>query len=361
MAGRRDRREREADVLVIGGGVVGAAAALEAATRGARVALLERDSFGNARGASKGTARIYVPAAYPDDEYLENGVRAVKRWREIEARVGERLLFPTGVLSAGRFAERQLSALDAVGVEAELLEPAEAERRFGVRAGEGRPLVHQPDAGVISADRALVSLLRLARDAGAELQAEQEVDLVTAADEEVVVRAGQVTWRAQSLILAAGPWSGPLLARAGIDVPLAVSTQTVAYFELGSSSPAPPAVIDYDGDEPFALWDPAGGLKAALHARGPLTDPDEPGPPPSADVTDRLAAWVGATFPGLDLPIRGAETCLYTNTLDERFVLERRGRIVVAAACNGQGFQLAPESGRRVAELALEPAEVRSR
>ena len=49
-----------------------------------------------------------------------------------------------------------------------------------------------------------------------------------------------------------------------------------------------------------------------------------------------------------------AETCLYTNTPDERFVLERRGRIVVAAACNGQGFQLAPESGRRVAALALD-------
>ena len=50
----------------------------------------------------------------------------------------------------------------------------------------------------------------------------------------------------------------------------------MTYFELGSATSAPPAVIDYDGDEPFVLWDPAGGLKAALHARGPLTDPDQP-------------------------------------------------------------------------------------
>jgi sarcosine oxidase len=358
LAGARNQREREVDVLVIGGGVVGAAAALEAATRGAKVALLERDSLGDARGASKGSARIYVPAAYPDEGYLERGVRAIESWREIEARAGERLLFPTGVLSAGRFAEGQLPLLRAAGVEAELLEPAEAERRFGVRAGAGRAVFHQPEAGVIRADRALVSLLRLAREAGAELRAEQAVDLVEAGDEEVVVRAGPAIWRARAAIVAAGPWSGRLLGRAGIEVPLAVTSQTVAYLGFTSSTSAPPAVVDYDGDEPFALWDPARGLKAALHARGPLTDPDGAGARPSADVTDRLVAWVGATFPRLEVAMIGAETCLYTNTPDERFVLERRGRVVVAAACNGQGFQLAPESGRRAAELALEPAGV---
>jgi sarcosine oxidase len=346
------------DVLVIGGGIVGAAAAFDAADRGARVALLERDSLGAARGSSKGSARIYAPAAYPDEEYLEMGLRAVERWREIEIRTGERLLFPTGVLSAGKFAERQLPLLGAGGARAELLEPAEAERRFGVRTAEGRALLHQPDAGVIRADVALRSLLRLAHEAGAELWPARAVDLLEAGGEEVVVGAGPFTWRARAAIVAAGPWSGPLLARAGIEVPLAVSSQTVAHFELGSATSPPAALIDYDGDEPFALRDPARGLKAALHARGPLADPDEPAPRPSPSVVDRLAAWVDTTFPRLKAGMSGAETCLYTNTPDERFVLERRGRIVVAAACNGQGFQLAPESGRRIAALALEPAEV---
>jgi sarcosine oxidase len=289
------------------------------------------------------------------------GLRAVERWRELESRIGERILFSTGVLSTGRFAERQLPLLRAAGVEAELLEPAEAERRFGIRGADRRALLHQPDAGVIRADRALRGLLQLARDAGAELRGGQAVDLLEAGDEQVLVRAGSTSWLARAAIVAAGPWSGPLLAAAGIDVPLAVSSQTVTYFELGSATSAPPVVIDYDGDEPFVLWDPAGGLKAALHARGPLTDPDQPPQRPSPGAVDRLAAWVDTTFPRLKVRIGGAETCLYTNTPDERFVVERRGRIVVAAACNGQGFQLAPETGRRVAALALEPAEVSAR
>lgn len=49
-----------------------------------------------------------------------------------------------------------------------------------------------------------------------------------------------------------------------------------------------------------------------------------------------------------------AETCIYTNTPNERFVLERHERIVVGCACNGQGFKFAPVVGERLTELALE-------
>ena len=90
---------------------------------------------------------------------------------------------------------------------------------------------------------------------------------------------------------------------------------------------------------------PAGSRRRYTHgARSPtrISPPRRPSP----GAVDRLAAWVDATFPRLKVRIGGAETCLYTSTPDERFVVERHGRIVVAAACNGQGFQLAPETGR---------------
>ena len=47
-----------------------------------------------------------------------------------------------------------------------------------------------------------------------------------------------------------------------------------------------------------------------------------------------------------------AETCLYTNTADERFVLERRGNLVVGSPCSGHGFKFAPLIGERLAALA---------
>jgi sarcosine oxidase len=49
-----------------------------------------------------------------------------------------------------------------------------------------------------------------------------------------------------------------------------------------------------------------------------------------------------------------AQTCLYTTTADESFILERRGRIVIGSACSGHGFKFAPAIGARLAALAVE-------
>jgi sarcosine oxidase len=61
---------------------------------------------------------------------------------------------------------------------------------------------------------------------------------------------------------------------------------------------------------------------------------------------------VAERFPILGRAPVHAETCLYTNTADESFVLERHGRIVVGSACSGHGFKFAPVVGQRLAALA---------
>ena len=58
-------------------------------------------------------------------------------------------------------------------------------------------------------------------------------------------------------------------------------------------------------------------------------------------------------LPGVAPEPVGAETCLYTTTADESFLLERRGRVVVGSACSGHGFKFAPAVGERLARLAL--------
>jgi sarcosine oxidase len=357
MGEPRNGVHRSVDVVVIGGGVVGAAAALAVARRGVRVVLLERSASAAVGGSSKGAARMYCPAAYPGEPYLEMGLRALKGWRAIELQGGEQLLWPTGALTVGKFALRQLPSLREAGVEATLLASDQVGERFDIRIRDDRPLLYQPDAGVIGADRAIAALLRLAREAGGELHTE-EVSAIAEHDEWLEVETNRGRWRCSAAIVAAGPWTGQLLARAGIELPLSVSCQSVAYFGLRDPSARPTAIIEFDADEPFALWDPEHGLKAALHARGPLVDPDEPALGPDKNAIERIAEWVGERLPAVTTGMSGTETCLYTNTPDERFIVERHGRVVVASACNGQGFQFAPETGERAAQLALAPAGV---
>ena len=68
-----------------------------------------------------------------------------------------------------------------------------------------------------------------------------------------------------------------------------------------------------------------------------------------------MSQWAAERYDGIGSLI-GSETCLYTNTADEGFVLERHGRVVVGSACSGHGFKFAPVVGRTLAALAREAA-----
>ena len=132
-----------------------------------------------------------------------------------------------------------------------------------------------------------------------------------------------------------------------------MTRETVAYFRC--DGPPRPSIVELDEERAhamFSLHDPAHGLKAGAHHAGAEADPDEPGEP-DPELVERIAAWVAERFPTVDPEPVAAETCLYTTTPDERFILERRGRVVIGSACSGHGFKFAPAVGVRLADLAL--------
>jgi sarcosine oxidase len=109
--------------------------------------------------------------------------------------------------------------------------------------------------------------------------------------------------------------------------------------------------VDWGDPSIYGLPSPGQGIKVGEHIAGPTTDPeDEVGPDPAA--VERLDAWVAERYPGAEATAHYAETCIYTNTPDEHFVLEHHGRIVVGSPCSGHGFKFAPLIGRRLAALA---------
>jgi sarcosine oxidase len=89
------------------------------------------------------------------------------------------------------------------------------------------------------------------------------------------------------------------------------------------------------------------------HHAGPPIDPEQEGGPDFGSV-ERLSAWVATRFTSADPHPHQVETCLYTNTPDEHFVLKREGPVVVGSPCSGHGFKFAPLIGLRLAAMALE-------
>ena len=154
--------------------------------------------------------------------------------------------------------------------------------------------------------------------------------------------------RAESVVVTAGSWARRLLSSAGIALDVRPTRETVAYFALDE---VPPPVVEWGTPAIYALPDPGRGLKVGQHIAGPTTDPDDEGAPDAASVA-RLQTWVAERFPTADPRARRPETCLYTNTPDESFVLERHGNVVVGSPCSGHGFKFAPLIGDLLADLA---------
>jgi sarcosine oxidase len=357
---------RDADIVIVGAGVAGLATARELALAGRDVVVLEQLAVGNDRGSSHGTSRIFR-LAYPDESWVRLAQSALSGWREIEAECGLELVVQTGGLDIGRAATDTASALSSCGIPFELLTCADASARWPIAFQPDEQVVFQRDGGIVRADLALAALAAGARAAGVELREHTRVTAIEplAAGAAVITTAETITVAA--VVVTAGAWAKRLLAPLGIELAVAPTRETVTYFALPAADELPP-IIDWattaserggiarPGQASYGLPAPGHGLKAGLHHSGPVADADDPAGPEETSV--RWAAqWVARRYPEADPSPLATETCLYTNTADESFVLERHGRVVVGSACSGHGFKFAPVVGRRLAALACEAAD----
>jgi sarcosine oxidase len=303
--------------------------------RGLEPVVYEQFRVGHKRGSSHGRSRVFR-LAYAEPEWVRLAQESLEGWRELEAETGEPVLELNGLLEIVQDLDQSTAAtLDACGVVWERLDGPEVERRYPVHVPDGSFAVLQADAGLVRADRALSSFARRL-----ELREEHPVASPDELDAEVVV-------------VTAGSWVNDLVSP---PLPVRVTRETVCYFRLADERPVP-TVVTFKPNrhlhDMYALGDPVHGLKVGAHHAGPETDPDEAGEP-DPKLVERITEWARERFPLAEPEPVEAETCLYTTTDDERFILERRGRIVVGSPCSGHGFKFAPAIGTRLAALAVE-------
>jgi sarcosine oxidase len=327
-----------AKVAVIGAGIMGSATAYALARDGHDVVLYEQFEVGHTRGSSHGRSRI-VRLAYPDVEFVELAKESFAGWRELEREAEVALLELSGLLElVDDPAQGSSAALDAAGAEYELLDPAAARERWPVGVPDGWSALVQPEAGIIRADLAHRAFVDRAVARGVQLREHTRVESVDDVD-------------AAAVVVTAGPW----VTRFFPDLPVKVTRETVAYFRR-EGAPLP-SVVQLDpetrGHALYSLHDPVHGLKAGAHHAGAAADPDEDGDPDPA-LVERVVEWVSRTYPDADPKPVATETCIYTTTADEGFILERRGHVVIGSPCSGHGFKFAPAVGARLAQMAAD-------
>lgn len=349
------------DVAIVGAGVLGLAAGRAVAARGRDAVILEQAEIGHPGSGSKGSCRIFR-VGYREPGYVTAALQARDLWRALETASGRQILHPRLQLTFGTGMRSIQEAMIAAGAPCEVMPAAEAARRFPAMAAGG-PVLLEPDSAVIAADQALAALA-----AGeAEIRTGIRVTRVSDDGRQVTLQttAGEV--RARTAVITAGPWSSGLLATAGVPIPGRPVLEQVAYLRAAraggdASADAPASSADADSapifichadQVPYGLPVPGSPLyKIGIHQSGPATDPDAQDDTADSGLISALARVTRRYLPAFDPEPVATERCVYDNSPDEDFIIDRVGNVVIGCGTSGHGFKFGPLLGEWLAALA---------
>jgi sarcosine oxidase len=348
-------RTERVEFAVIGGGLLGLAAARALRRRDRDVVVFEQASVGHRRGGSYGSSRIFR-LGYADARYVQLAVAALDEWRELERESGTELLTTTGQFSFGDDLDPLYDAMQRAGAPVEWASAADVAARFGP-GGRGERALYEPRSGVLAADACLRTL------AGTIGEALRELEAVVALEpdrNEVIVRTALARVRADVAIVCPGPWSTRMLPRVlgsapAAGVPTHATREHVAYVRTlaPGASITTPVFIAHGAPAVYGLPTPGfGSYKIAFHHAGEVADPAAASLEPDAEAVRALEAATRRWLPEFDPRATLVETCFYDNTPDEHFIVDRVDRVVIGAGTSGHGFKFGPLLGELLADLA---------
>jgi sarcosine oxidase subunit beta len=353
-----------AQVVVVGGGALGLAAADELARAGVDVLVLERDRLG-----SGSSAKPYggVRATFSDPGNIALGQRGLERYAQLHAATpGGIGLSRVGYLFCAR-TEAEALAVEvstelqrSMGSKACVVSPA--------RAAELNPYLDasalvaasfSPQDGYAQPSLAVAAWAASARERGARVVEGVEVTGVeTTAGRVVAVETARGTVRCEHLVVAAGAWSAALGRMAGVELPVEPVRRQIAFADVPSGSPGGPGgrplPFTLDLSTTFYVHgSPEGlllGISDAAQVPGFGRDYDDSWVP----VFDAAAAVVAPSLAGL--PLRGGWAGLYENTPDHNALIGASREVsglLYATGFSGHGFLQAPAVGEVVRDLVL--------
>ena len=356
------------DVIVIGLGVMGGAAAYHCAKRGARVLGLDANEFGHQFGSSHGATRAIREAHFEAPEYVALVQRSYDLWRELERDSGAPLLSVKGAIYVGpaghALLEGVLSSAQLHGIVCERLSSRRANQRFpGFAVPDGWEAVFENRGGVLRARECQKAQIDLARTRGADVRFGEAARSWRRDGGAFLVVTDREHYTSSKVILTLGPWACELLA--DFSLPLSSYRIPVIHFE-------PKDRARYDAETMSVyFWATPGGVYAGFpHFDGEGVkiqrhDRSEACTPASVrrdiDATDiaEVAEFADKYMPFANGGVKKSLVCLYTKTPDDHFVVDRHSRhpgLVYAAGFSGHGFKFAPVIGESLADLALEGA-----
>ena len=347
------------DVIVVGLGAMGSAAAAHAAARGQHVLGLEQFQPAHDQGSSHGRSRVIRLAYFEHPAYVPLLRRAYQLWRRLEAETGRDLLRITGGLMIGSprsdVVAGSLRSAREHQLDHEMMDAGEIRRRFPVfTPRDGIVALYETEAGVVFPEEAIRAHLDVAASNGAQLHVDERVDDWSVLPSGTIeVHTTRAQYQAGRLILAPGTWASSLFKAEWL--PLEVEPQQLHWFvpNAGAAAFAP-------GRFPIYIWDLGDGVQFYGFPA------EDDGRVKVAFFRSRVTgepAIREALAPALPSLAQGTlvetVTCKYTLTPDHHFVIGLHPdwpTVTIASPCSGHGYKFASVIGEILADLAIDGA-----
>ncbi|MDG4666562.1 N-methyl-L-tryptophan oxidase [Mycobacterium sp. 236(2023)] len=355
------------DVIVIGLGGMGSAAAYHLAARGQRVLGLEKFTPAHDKGSSHGGSRIIRQSYFEDPAYVPLLLRAYELWDELAKDSGRDVYRMTGGLFIGPpdclTVAGSLRASQEWNLPHDLLDGNEIRSRFpNFTPKPGDVALYEAKAGFARPELTVQAHLDLAEKAGATLRFGEEVLEWSETSGGVTVRTEAGTYTAGQVVICPGAWAPQLLADFGI--PITVERQVLYWLDpVGGTEPFVdhPIFIDENasGMQIYgfpAIDGPKGGVKVAFFRKGVECTPETIDRSVHDSEIREMRERTAELLPALDGPCLHSATCMYSNTPDQHFVIARHpdsANVTVACGFSGHGFKFVPVVGEILADLAI--------
>jgi sarcosine oxidase subunit beta len=349
-----------AEVVIVGGGCMGASIAYHLAARGVRdVVLLER---GTLACGPTGRSTSILRRHYSQPLLVRMAEHGLRTYSQFEGVVGTDAGFVrTGMLVGvdprdGGALQKNVEVARAEGVLMELIDDVE-EIEPRIEPG-GLEYCLEPEAGYCDPYLGTAGFAAAARREGTVVA--EGVSATAVAPGEVTTSAGALS--AGAVVVAAGPWSPPLLAKLGYELPIRSARAEVGRFRLPVGFGAPlPALADFSAAQLYFRPAEPGFIEVGSlspdHADRPI-DADDCPEGADSETLESFAFALRSRLRGADQGHwRGSWSAIYDVTPDWHPAIGAvpgADGVFVAAGFSGHGFKLAPAVGLSVAELVCD-------
>jgi glycine/D-amino acid oxidase-like deaminating enzyme len=352
---------QSSDVIIIGAGVIGCAAAYHLAQRGMSVVVLEKDTVG---AGGTGRSSAIIRTHYSNELTARMALHSLRVFQNWGDEVGGEVGFQrTGWIAI--MDVRDMPGLEAnialqrnVGIDASLITAADLQELMpGIDAGDAAAVAYEPESGYADPHLTVNGYADAAKRLGAKIVVNCEVTGIRLEGGRVTgVDAARGRFDAPVVVNCAGPWGARVAALAGVDVPIDACRVQVAVYRRPAQFGTHPVVMDllqgaYFRAETGNLTI-AGSIDPA--EANAVVDPDDFAEHVDAEFEAEMGEKFMRRHPPMELSeSMGGYSSIYAVTPDWHPIIDEvpaGSGSYICSGFSGHGYKLAPAVGLMMAD-----------